>query len=86
VWTKRQAGAGALACSKVFCHFAGQIFALAIVVPWVTSALADPLTSRIVEASSAHTRIPSIFVRSDDAGRKALAQFTTEHVGEDMSS
>jgi len=60
------------------------MFATAILVLSVTSALADPLTLRVVEASPAHTPRPSIFVRFDDEGRKALAQFTTEHVGEDI--
>jgi len=82
MWTRRRAGA--FACPNVFCHFAGQIFALAILVLWVTSALADPLTLRVVEARPAHTPGPSIIVRFDDDGRKALAQFTTEHVGEDI--
>ena len=62
----------------------GWMFATAILVLWVTSALADPLTLRVVEASPAHTLHPSIFVRFDDEGRKALARFTTEHVGEDI--
>ena len=62
----------------------GPMFATAILVLWVTSALADPLTLRVVEASPAHTLHPSIFVRFDDEGRKAFAQFTTEHVGEDI--
>jgi SecDF, P1 head subdomain len=79
-WTRRQAGV--LECSKVFCHAAGQIFALAILVLWVTSALADPLTLRVVEASPGHAPGPAIIVRLDDDGRKAFAQFTTEHVGE----
>jgi len=62
----------------------GWMFATAILVLCVTSALADPLTLRVVEASPAHTPRPSIFVRFDDEGRKALARFTTEHVGEDI--
>jgi preprotein translocase subunit SecD len=73
-----------LECSKVFCRVAGQIFALAILVLWVTSALANPLTLRVVEASPGHAPGPAIIVRLDDDGRKALAQFTTEHVGEDV--
>jgi hypothetical protein len=81
-WTRRQAGV--LECSKVFCHVAGQIFALAILVLWVTSALADPLILRVVEASPGRAPDPAVIVRLDDDGRKALAQFTTEHVGENI--
>ena len=82
MWTRRQAGV--LECSKVFCHVVGLIFALAILALWVTSALADPLTLRVVEASPRFKPEPFIIVRFDDDGRKALAQFTTEHVAEDI--
>jgi hypothetical protein len=79
-WKRHQAGV--LECSKVFSHVTGQIFALAILVLWVTSALADPLTLRVVEASPGHAPGPAVIVRLDDDGWKAFAQFTTEHVGE----
>jgi preprotein translocase subunit SecD len=82
MWTRRQAGV--LECSKVFCHVVGQIIALAILALWVTSALADSVTLRVVEASPRFKTMPLIVVRFDDDGRKALAKFTTEHVGEDV--
>ena len=82
MWTRRQAGV--LECSKVFCHVVGPIFALALLALWVTSALADPLTLRVVEALPRFKPEPFIIVRFDDDGRKALAKFTTEHVGEDI--
>ena len=82
MWTRRQGGV--LERSKVFCHVVGQMFALAILALWGTSALADPLTLRVVEASPGFAPDPSIVIRFDDDGRKALAQFTTEHVGEDI--
>jgi hypothetical protein len=80
MWWRCQAGV--LECSKVFCHVVGQIFALAISCSVITSALADPLTLRVVEASPRFAPKPSIIVRFDDDGRKAFAQFTTEHKGE----
>ena len=62
------------------------MFALAVLVLWVAAALADPLTLRVVEASPGYTteRRPSITIRLDDEGRHTLAQFTIEHVGEDI--
>jgi hypothetical protein len=69
-------------CSRVYCHVVGQIFALAILAFTITSTLADPLTLRVVEASPRFAPDLSIIVRLDDEGRKAFAQFTTEHVGE----
>jgi hypothetical protein len=83
VWMKRPAGV--LECSKVFCHVIGQVFAFAILALWVTSTLAEPLTLRVVEATPRLNKpTPFIIVRFDDDGRKAFAQFTTEHVGEDI--
>jgi len=61
-----------------------QIFAPAILALWVASALADPLTLRVVEATPRRTAPPVIIVRFDADGRKAFAQFTAEHVGERM--
>jgi hypothetical protein len=63
-----------------------MMFALAVLVLWVAAALADPLTLRVVEASPGYTteRRPSITIRLDDEGRHTLAQFTIEHVGEDI--
>jgi SecDF, P1 head subdomain len=80
MWTRRQAGMDE--CSGVFCHVAGQIFALAILVLWSTSALAAPLTLRVVEASPRFTPEPSIVVRFDHDGAMAFAQFTSEHVSQ----
>jgi hypothetical protein len=71
--------------AKVFCYVIGQIFALAILALWVTCTLAEPLTLRVVEATPRLNKPnPFIIVRFDDDGRKAFAQFTTEHVGEDI--
>jgi hypothetical protein len=73
---------GVFECSRVYCHVVGQIFVLAILAFTVTSTLADPLTLCVVEATPGFAPSPSIVVRLDDEGRKAFAQFTTEHVGE----
>jgi hypothetical protein len=69
--------------SRVFYCFVGQLFALAIVL-WIMSALADPLTLRVAEASPGYTPGPSIIIRLDNDGRQAFAQFTTQHVGENI--
>jgi len=72
--------------SGFFRHLIGWMFALAILVLWIASAVADPITLRVVAASPVYTAEgrPSFFIKVDDDGRRTLGQFTTEHVGEDI--
>jgi hypothetical protein len=66
--------------------FVGWIFALAILFLWISSALADPLTLRVVAASPGYSieGRPSITVTLDDDGRQSLSQFTYKNVGKDV--
>jgi hypothetical protein len=64
----------------------GWIFALAISVLWISSALADPITLRVIATVQGYNPDgrPSINVTVVDDGGRNLAQFTTAHVGEDI--
>ena len=72
--------------SGAFRDRVGWILALAILVLWISSAVADPLTLRVVAASPGYTveGRPSITVTLDDDGRQSLSQFTYKNVGKDI--
>jgi hypothetical protein len=64
----------------------GWMFAVAILALWVASAVADPVTLRMVAAAPGYTveGRPSITITLDDDGLQTLSQFTYEHLGEDI--
>ena len=71
---------------EVFRHLTGWMLAFAILVLWIASAVAESITVRVVSASPAkpvdgHS---SIYVEVDHDSQRALAQFTTAHVGQDI--
>jgi preprotein translocase subunit SecD len=60
------------------------MLAVAVLLLCIATTAADPITLNVVEASprGANNGPPSIFITVDNDGRRTLAQFTNEHVGE----